>query len=171
MRRLIDAGGEQFFGRSRFTERGQGPTGPLLFINRRHQRRGSNRRRLAPSGPPKSEEANPPIGRSPRGPGRRTQRIKARLLFVAQRIVEFREHGLHRLHCGKRGLEALLDRLDPAGGRQHLVRRAAGLKPFPCLDGRILQFIESRPLLGRGLYRLGDAIDRQVGSCPADNGC
>ena len=111
------------------------------------------------------------IGRSPRRPGRRTQRIKARLLFVVQRIVEFRELGLHRLHCGKRGFKALLHRLDPAGWRQHLVGRAAGLKPFPCLDGRILQFIESRPLLGRGLYRLGDAIDRQVGSCPADNGC
>ena len=29
--------------------------------------------------------------------GDRTQRIKARLLFIAQRIVEFREHGSHGL--------------------------------------------------------------------------
>src|SRR5262249_27431544 len=79
--------------------------------------------------------------RSPRRPGRRTQRIEARLLFVAQGIVEFREGGLNRLHCGKRGLEAFLHRLDPTRGGQRLVGWAFGFEPFPGLDGRILQFV------------------------------
>ena len=78
-----------------------------------------------PAGAELVRQGHAAIGGSPRRPGRRTQRIKARLLFVVQRIVEFRELGLHRLHCGKRGLEALLHRLDPAGGRQRLVGRAA----------------------------------------------
>jgi hypothetical protein len=58
---------------------------------------------------------------SPRRPGRRTQRIKARLLFIAQRTVEFRERGLHGLHRAKRGVEPLLHRLDPTRGGQRLV--------------------------------------------------
>src|SRR5262245_31423352 len=78
---------------------------------------------------------------SPRRPGRRTQRIKARLLFVAQRIVEFREGGPNRLHCGKRGLQALLHRLDPTGRGERLVGWAFGFDPFPGLDGGILQFV------------------------------
>jgi hypothetical protein len=98
-------------------------------------------------------------------PGRRTQRIKPRLLFVAQRIVEFRERWLHRLHCGKRCLEALLHRLDPAGRGERLVARTIDLEAFRRLifNRGILQFVEGGTLRGRGLNRLGDAIDRQVG--------
>src|SRR5262249_56587241 len=111
--------------------------------------------------PARTRRGAPP---SPRRPGdAERSELKRAFCSSAQRVVEFRERGLDGLHRGKRGLESLLHRLDPAGGRQRLVGRAAGLKPFRCLDGRILQFIESRPLLGRGLYRLGDAIDRQGG--------
>ena len=53
---------------------------------------------------------------SPHRPGDRTQRIKARLLFIAQRIVEIHERGLYGLHCAERGVEPLLTpRLDPWG--------------------------------------------------------
>jgi hypothetical protein len=58
---------------------------------------------------------------------------------------------VHRLHCGKRGLKALLHRLDPAGGGERLVARAIDLEAFRRLDRRILQFVEGSPLCGRGL--------------------
>src|SRR6266478_5409222 len=58
---------------------------------------------------------------SPRRPGRRTQRIKARLLFVAQRIVEFHERGPYGLHSAERGVEPLLHRLDSSGRGQRLI--------------------------------------------------
>jgi hypothetical protein len=48
---------------------------------------------------------------SPKRPGGRTQQIKARLLFVAQRTVEFRERGLHGLHRAKRSFAAKPTRL------------------------------------------------------------
>src|SRR5262249_36385540 len=50
---------------------------------------------------------------SPHRPGGRTQRIETRPLFIAQRIVEFRERGLQGLHGGERGVAPLLHRLDP----------------------------------------------------------
>src|SRR5262245_46386504 len=69
----------------------------------------------------------------PCGTGGRTQRIEARFLFVAQRIVEFRERGLHGFHCTKRGVEPLLHRLDTTRGGQHLVGRATDPEAFPRL--------------------------------------
>jgi hypothetical protein len=104
-----------------------------------------------------------PRWRSPRGAGGRTQRIEARLLFITQRIVEFRERGLHGLHCAKRGVEPLLHRLGTTRGGQHLVGRATDLEVFRRLDGGILQVVERGPLRRRGLDRLADAVDRQVG--------
>ena len=97
--------------------------------------------------------------------GREAERsgIKARLLFIAQRIVEFHERGSHGLHCAKRGVEPLLHRLDPTRGGQRLVARATDLKAFRRLDGGILQFVERGPLRRRGLDRLADAVDRQIG--------
>src|SRR5262249_4895472 len=95
--------------------------------------------------------------------GGRTQRIEARLLFIAQRIVEFRERGLHGLHCAKRGVEPLLHRLGPTRGAEHWVGRATDLETFRRLDGGILQFVERSPLRQRGLDRLAYAVDRQVG--------
>src|SRR5262249_25621912 len=53
---------------------------------------------------------------SPHRLGGRTQRIEARLLLIAQRIVEFRERRLHGLHRAERGVEPLLHRLDPSRG-------------------------------------------------------
>src|SRR5262249_41800625 len=111
---------------------------------------------------------NEPNGRrdgslSPHRPGGRTQRIEARLLLIAQRIVEFRERRLHGLHRGERGVEPLLHRLDPTRGGQRLVGRAIDLEAFRRLDRRIPQFVERGALRRRGLDRLGDAIDRQVG--------
>src|SRR5262245_4143624 len=50
-----------------------------------------------------------------------TQRIEARLLFIAQRTVKFRERRLHSLHRPKLGVKLLLHRLDPTRGGQHLV--------------------------------------------------
>ena len=70
------------------------------------------------------------VARSPRRPGRRTQRIKARLLFIAQRIVKFRERGPYGLHRAERGVEPLLHRLDSSGRGQSLIGRAVGLEPF-----------------------------------------
>ncbi len=99
-----------------------------------------------------------------RRPGRRTQRIKARLLFIAQRIVKFPERGPYGLHRAERGVEPLLHRLDSSGRGQHLIGRALRLEPFRRLDRGILQFIERNALRRRGLNRLGDAIDRQVGN-------
>ena len=93
------------------------------------------------------------LGGSPRGAGGRTQRVKPRLLFIAQRIVEFRESGLHCLHCAKRGVEPLLHRLDTTRGGQHLVGRATDLEAFRRLDGGILQVVERGPLRRRGLDR------------------
>src|SRR5262249_55148695 len=100
---------------------------------------------------------------SPHRPGGRTQRIEACLLFIAQRIVEFRERGLHGLHCAKRGVESLLHCLDTTRGGQHLVGRATDLEAFRRLDGGILQVVERGPLRRHGLDRLADALDRQVG--------
>jgi hypothetical protein len=37
------------------------------------------------------------------------------------------------------------------------------LSPLHRFDGRILQFVERDPLRRRGLDRLADAVDRQVG--------
>src|SRR5262249_15322670 len=88
---------------------------------------------------------------SPRGAGGRTQRIEARLLFIAQRIVEFRERGLHGFHCAKRGVEPLLHRIDTTRGGQHLVGRATDPEAFPRLDGGILQVFESGPMRRRWL--------------------
>jgi len=103
-------------------------------------------------------------GSSPgRTGGRTQQRIKARLLFIAQGIVEFHERGSHGLHCAKRGVEPLLHRLDPTRGGQCLVARATDLKAFRRLDGGTLQFVERGPLHRRGLDRLADAVDRQIG--------
>jgi hypothetical protein len=99
-----------------------------------------------------------PGGVTPRG-GRPNAAIEARLLFIAQRIVEFRERGLHGLHCAKCGVEPLLHRLDTTREGQHLVGRAT----FRRLDGGILQVVERGPLRRRGLDRLADAVDRQVG--------
>ena len=103
------------------------------------------------------------LSSSPRRARGRTQRIKARLLFIIQRIVEFRERGLHDLHCGKRGVEPLLHRLDPTRGGEHLVGRATDLKAFRRLDGGILQFVERGLLRRRGVDRLADTVDRQIG--------
>ena len=89
--------------------------------------------------------------------------LKWRFWFIAQRIVEFRERGLHGLHRAKRGVEPLLHRLDPTRGGEHLVGRATDLKAFRRFDGGILQFVERGPLRRRGLDRLADAVDRQVG--------
>src|SRR5438128_11474850 len=94
---------------------------------------------------------------SPRRPGRQTQRIKARLLFIAQRTVEFRERRLHGLHRAKRGVEPPLHRLDPTRGGERLVGRATDLKAFRRLDGGILQFVECGALHRRGLDCLADA--------------
>ena len=92
----------------------------------------------------------------PRRPGRRTQRIKARFLFVTQRIVEFRKRGPYGLHRAERGVEPLLHRLDPNGRRQYLVARAIDLEPFRRLYGCILQLVECSLLFRRGLDdRLG----------------
>src|SRR5262249_34225515 len=102
------------------------------------------------------------LGGSPRGAVGRTQRVKPRLLFIAQRIVEFRERRLHGLHCARRGVEPLLHRLDTTRGGQHLVGRATDLEAFRRLDGGILQVVERGPLRRRGLDRLADAVDRQV---------
>jgi hypothetical protein len=100
---------------------------------------------------------------SARRPGCRTQRIKARLLLVAQRIVEFRESGLHSFHRAKGGVESLLHRLDTTGRGQRLVSRTIDLEPFRRPDRCIFQCIERGALRRRGLNRLGDAIDRQIG--------
>src|SRR5262249_28695619 len=100
---------------------------------------------------------------SPYRSGGGTQRIEARLLFIAQRIVELRERRLHGLHRGERGIEPLLHRLDPTRGGERLVGRAIDLEAFRRLDRRILQFVERGPLRWHGLDGLGDAIDRQVG--------
>ena len=97
---------------------------------------------------------------SPRRPGGRTQRIEARFLFVAQRIVEFHERGAHGLDRAKRSVEPLLHRLDPARRGQRLIGRALRIEPFCCLDGCILQFVKRGTLRRRRLDRLGDAIDR-----------
>ena len=100
---------------------------------------------------------------SPRRAGGRTQRIEARLLFITQRIVEFRERGLHGLHCAKRGVEPLLHRLDTTRRGQHFVGRATDLEAFRRLDGGIIQVVERGPLRRRGLDRLADAVDWEVG--------
>src|SRR6266581_946156 len=102
---------------------------------------------------------NEPNGRrdgslSPHRAGGRAQRIEARLLFIAQRVVEFRERRLHGLHRGESGVEPLLHRLDPTRGGQRLVDRAIDLEAFRRLDGRVLQFVERGPLRRRGLNRL-----------------
>src|SRR5262249_8840154 len=68
------------------------------------------------------------------------------LLFIAQRIVEFRERGLHGLHCAKRGVESLLHRLDTTRGGQHLVGRATDLEAFRRL-GRVETVPLPSPLL------------------------
>jgi hypothetical protein len=72
---------------------------------------------------------------SPRRPGRRTQRIEARLLFIAQRIVEFHERGAHGLDRAKRSVEPLLHRLHSARRGQRLIGRALRIEPFCRLDG------------------------------------
>src|SRR5262249_24170523 len=59
--------------------------------------------------------------------------------------------------------EPLPHRLDPTSGGEHLVGRATDLKAFRRLDGGILQFVERGPLRRRGLDRLADAVDWQVG--------
>src|SRR5262245_6377108 len=60
--------------------------------------------------PPAKDCSSPRRGRG------RTQRIKTRLLFIAQRIVKFRERGLHGLHCAKGSVEPLLHRPNPPVG-------------------------------------------------------
>src|SRR5262249_24911809 len=68
-----------------------------------------------------SEDPGPPGPRtgwrtslSPHRAGGGAQRIEARLLLVAERVVEFRQRGLHGANRGERGLQALLHGLDPA---------------------------------------------------------
>jgi hypothetical protein len=99
---------------------------------------------------------------SPRRPGRRTQRNEARLLFIAQRIVEFHERGAHALDRAKRSVEPLLHRLHSARRGQRLIGRALRIEPFCRLDGCIPQFVKRGTMRRRRLHRLGDAIDRQV---------
>ena len=79
---------------------------------------------------------------SARRPGCRTQRIKARLLLVAQRIVESRESGLHSFCRAKGGVESLLHRLDRNCRGQRLVSRTIDLEPFRRPDRCIFQCIE-----------------------------
>src|SRR5262249_35163117 len=97
-----------------------------------------------------------PAPPSPRPPGPPTERIEAGLLFIAQRIVEFRERRLYGLHRGERGVEPLLHRLDPTRGGQRLVGRAIDLEAFRRLNRRILQVVQRGSLRRRGLDRLRD---------------
>src|SRR5262249_41096970 len=95
--------------------------------------------------------------------GGRSQRVETRLLLVAQPVVEFGKGGLHGVHRLKRGAEAPLHGLDPAGRRERLVARAVGLECLGGLGGGIAQFVERAALLRRRPHGLGDAVDRQVG--------
>jgi hypothetical protein len=86
--------------------------------------------------------ANDPC--SPQRSGRPTQQIEARLLFVSERVVEFRERRLHGPDSAQRGFEPLFHRLDPTRGSERLVARAIGLKPF-----RRLECVNWKPPLTR----------------------
>ena len=92
-----------------------------------------------------------------------TRGIEARLLLVAEPIIELRERGLHGADRAERGLEPLLHGLDPTRGRERLVAGAVGLERVRRLGGRILQFVEGGTLHLRGLHRLGNAINRKIG--------
>src|SRR5262245_41255396 len=95
--------------------------------------------------------------------GCRTQRIEARLLLVIQRIVEFLERRLNGLRRSESRVEPLLHCLNATRGSQRLVSRAIHLELFRGPDGGVLQFVERALLDRRGLDRLGDPVDRQVG--------
>ena len=99
----------------------------------------------------------------PTGRDDERKRIEARLLLIAEPVIELRERGLHGADRAERGLEPLLHGLDPTRGRERLIAGAVGLERVRRLGGRILQFVEGGALHQRGLHRLGNAIDRKIG--------
>jgi hypothetical protein len=108
-----------------------------------------------------SRAAGRGLTRSGRG-RRRHVAVEARLLLVVERPVEGRERGLDHVEGFKRGVDALLHRLEPRRRRRAHVLRAVGGKPLRRLFGARAQAFERGALLLVGADDLSDRIERPV---------
>src|SRR6516225_5240756 len=89
-------------------------------------------------------------------------RIEACLLLVAEKTVESCERGLDGLHRCECAREPLLHGFGPSHRREHLVARALSLERGGRLCRSLPQLFEHCALGFARLYRLRNAIYRQV---------
>src|SRR5262249_19814148 len=94
---------------------------------------------------------------------RRRDGVEARLLLVAERLVEALQRRPHGLHGRKHDLQPALHGRKPSGRDAREILRATGLEHIDGLGAGGPQFLERGALRIGWRYDLGNALDRPVG--------